>query len=41
MNRWKTISNAAKHLVAVIEGNRHNTEAAETVAAPGKEEAAA
>jgi hypothetical protein len=37
----ETISNAAKHLIAVIEGNQHNTEAAETVASPGREEAAA
>ncbi len=37
----ETISTAAKHLVAVIEGNRHNTEAAENLAAPSKEEAVA
>ena len=37
----ETISNAAKHLIAVIEGNQENTENTETVASPGKEEVAA
>jgi isocitrate dehydrogenase kinase/phosphatase len=37
----ETISNAVKHLIAVIEGNQQNTEAAETVASRGREEAAA
>ncbi len=37
----ETIGNAAKHLIAVIGGNQHNTEAAEMVASPGREEAAA
>ena len=31
----ETISNAAKRLIAVIEGDQQNTEAAETVASPG------
>ncbi len=37
----ETISNAAKHLIAVIEGDRQNPEVSETLASPGREEAAA
>ncbi len=40
-NSLETISNAAKHLIAVIEGNPQNTEAAETVASPASEDTAA